>query len=30
MNSDYEYGNQFYNYYDCTGVKSIEYESVSC
>ncbi len=26
MNSDYEYGNQFYNYYDCTGVKSIEYE----
>lgn len=25
MNFDYTYGNQFYNYYDDTGIKSVEY-----
>lgn len=26
MNYDYHYGNQFYNYYDPLGIKSVEYE----
>ena len=26
MNYDYHYGNQYYNYYDSLGIKSIEYE----
>lgn len=26
MNDDYHYGNQYYNYYDCMGVKCTEYE----
>ncbi len=26
MNYDYQYGNQYYNYYDCFGIKSTEYE----
>ena len=26
VNIDYSYGNQFYQYFDCTGIKSVEYE----
>ena len=26
MNIDYSYANQYYQYFDCTGIKSVEYE----
>ena len=26
MNFDYTYGNQFYNYYDDIGIKSVKYK----
>ena len=26
MNSDYQFGNQFYNYYNDLGIKSVKYQ----